>query len=203
MAELGQDFSGLAIVPAISDEQPLVRTYLEHFLKDADSMLAIPVSFPHLAESYSLQAAMYVDRQQLQSGRQADLVVRPRVLMAGKAIDPATLRDAVVTITATDRDGIATTKRFEKLNLDQAKELVLSLRVPLRLATLTAELSGKVHGLAKNDLKDLSASQTWNIASIRQTTFTTASHLTRNGAHWIIETRGRGATLQEAAPPTR
>ncbi len=35
-AQLGDDFMDLAMLPAIGDEQPLVRTYLEHFLKDAD-----------------------------------------------------------------------------------------------------------------------------------------------------------------------
>ncbi len=186
--ELVANEDGQIEIPPL--DQAVLRTAVLH-----DSMLAVPVSFPHLAESYSLQAAMYVDRQQLQSGRQADLIVRPRVLMAGKAIDPGILQDAIVTITATDLDGIATTKRFEKLKLDQANELVLSLRVPPRLATLTAELSGKIRGLAKNDLKDLTASQSWEVASTRKTTFTSAAYLTRNGKNWIIETRGRSGEV--------
>ncbi len=36
-ADLNSDFRELAIVPPIGNEQPLVRTYLEHFLKDAES----------------------------------------------------------------------------------------------------------------------------------------------------------------------
>jgi hypothetical protein len=65
-------------------------------LQDKD--LAVPVSFPHAAESYSLEAAMHVNRQQLQTAKQADLVIRPRLLMTGKPIDPATLENLVLTI---------------------------------------------------------------------------------------------------------
>ncbi len=162
-------------------------------LQDQD--LAVPVSFPHLAESYSLQVAWYVDQQQLQTGKPADLIVRPRLLMAGKPIDPATLQDAVVTVTATDLDGISTTKRYENLKVTQTEELSLSLRVPPRLASLSAVLSGKVRGLAKNDLQELNASHNWDVATVRRTTLTTAAHLTRSNENWVIETRGRGGEV--------
>ncbi|MEM9586093.1 MAG: hypothetical protein AAGA03_02330 [Planctomycetota bacterium] len=36
-AQLNQDFSRSALLPPIGNEEPLVRTYLEHFLKDATS----------------------------------------------------------------------------------------------------------------------------------------------------------------------
>ncbi len=36
-AQLNDNFMDLAMLPPIGDEQPLVRTYLEHFLKDAPS----------------------------------------------------------------------------------------------------------------------------------------------------------------------
>lgn len=171
---------------------PPVDKQVERVAVLHDDSLAIPVTFTHLAESYSLQAAMYVDRQQLQTANQADLIIRPRLLMSDKAIDPSTLQEVFVTVTATDLDEIATTKRYEKLTLNQSGELVLSLRVPPRLATLSAVLSGKIRGLAKNDLRDLSVSQSWNIASMRKTMLTSAAHLTRDADNWVIETRGRG-----------
>jgi len=171
---------------------PPVDKQVERVAVLHDDSIAVPVTFTHLAESYSLQAAMYVDRQQLQTANQADLIIRPRLLMSDKAIDPSTLQEVVVTVTATDLDEIATTKRYEKLILNQSGELILSLRVPPRLANLSAVLSAKIRGLAKNDLQDMRASQSWSVASMRKTMLTSAAHLTRDAEDWVIETRGRG-----------
>ncbi len=184
------DENGIINLPP--SDQATVRTAI---LQDND--LATPVALPTLEESYSLQAAMFVDRQQLISGRQAELVVRPRLLMSGKAIDPTLLENAVVTVTATDLDGIATTKRFDPIDLHQANEIGLPVRVPPRLANLTAILTGQVRGLAKNDRKELSASRSWDVATVRRTTLTSSAFLTRDGESWVIETRGRGG---EAIP---
>tara|TARA_R110002049_G_scaffold4601_4_gene31941 strand:+ start:203827 stop:210162 length:6336 start_codon:yes stop_codon:yes gene_type:complete len=39
-ARLGDDFMKVALLPPVGDEQPLVRTYLEHFLRDAEDASA-------------------------------------------------------------------------------------------------------------------------------------------------------------------
>lgn len=175
---------GIIDIPPLVSE--LQRTAV---LQDED--LATPLSFPHLAESYELQAAMHVSRQQLQSGQQADLIIRPRLLMMGRAIDPETLENSVVTVTATDLDGIASTRRYEDLKLNQAGEVIVSLRVPPRLAELRAELSGRVRSLADNTWKPVTAAQSWPIATVRKTSTTTTAHLTRDQDNWLLETRGR------------
>ncbi|MGV3482777.1 MAG: hypothetical protein ACO1RT_00010 [Planctomycetaceae bacterium] len=186
--ELVANEQGRIEIPPL--DQQVQRTAVLH---DAD--LAIPITFPHVAESYSLHTAMYVDRQQLQSGKLADLIVRTRLMMADKPIDPAVLQDPVITVTATDLDGIATTRRFDKLTIQQLNELSLSFRVPPRLASLSATLTGKVRRLSTNELSELSATQNWNVATVRRTAFTSTAHLTRSGSHWLIETRGRGGEV--------
>ena len=178
------DEGGIIDIPPLVNQ--LQRTAV---LQDQD--LATPLSFPHLAESYQLQAAMHVSRQQLQSGQQADLIIRPRLLMMGRPIDPETLDDSVVTITATDLDGIASTRRYEDLKINQAGEVVVSLRVPPRLAELKAELSGRVRSLADNTWKPVTSAQSWPIATVRKTSLTTTVHLTRDQDNWALETRGR------------
>ncbi|HBJ38947.1 MAG TPA: hypothetical protein DDZ51_30205 [Planctomycetaceae bacterium] len=174
----------------IIDIPPLV-SQLQRTAVLQDEDLATPLSFPHLAESYQLQAAMHVSRQQLQSSQQADLIIRPRLLMMGRPIDPETLENSVVTITATDLDGIASTRRYEDLKLNQAGEVVISLRVPPRLAELRAEMSGRVRSLADNTWKPVTATQSWPIATVRKTSLTTTAHLTRDQDNWLLETRGR------------
>lgn len=182
--EINADQDGQLDIPPLDSE--VLRTAV---LQDQD--LAVPVSFPHLAEAYTLEAAMHVNRQQLQTARQADLIIRPRLLMNGKPIDPATLENLVITIQGDDIDGIATTRRYENVKVNQSGEIVVSFRVPARLAQLKAELTGQVRGLAKNDLQDLSASQDWEVASIRKTVVTTTAHVTRDQDNWVVETRGR------------
>jgi hypothetical protein len=183
--ELVANEQGQIDIPPL--DQQVTRDAVLH-----DLDLATPIAFPHVAEKYSLQAAWYIDHQQLQTGKETDFVVRTRLLMSDKPIDPIILKDVHVIVTATDLDGIATTKRFEKLKLDQAGELALSLRVPPRLVRLDTVLTGKVPGLAKNELIDLTASHSWDVATMRKTTATSTAHLTRSNDRWIIETRGRG-----------
>ncbi len=183
--ELIADENGEIDVP--TSDQAAVRTAV---LQDND--LAIPLQLASAKESYALQAAMLIDRQQLQSGKQADLVIRPRLLMSGKPIDPTLLQSAAIIATATDLDGVTTTRRYEKIELDQDREITVSLRVPARLVNLKVELTGQIRGLAKNEVSDLRASQDWDVATIRRTTHTSTAHLTRDGDSWVIETRGRG-----------
>jgi hypothetical protein len=156
----------------------------------SDEELAVPVRIQHPAESYDLNAAMFLDRQKIQSGQTAELVISPRLLMSGHPVDPRLVKNAAVTIMATDFDGIATTMRFDDLELSQSAELVVSFRVPPRVATLAATLSGSVDAIAKNEVTEVRASQSWQLAAIRRSSATYDAHLTRDNDQWVIEVLG-------------
>lgn len=165
-----------------------------------DDKIAIPVLFAQYGESYTLSASMRVSREQLQAGQMADLIVRPRLLMSGTLVDPSMIEEGMLTITATDHDGIATTRRFSDLKLSQASETVVRFRVPNRLASLTATLSGKVTVAATGRQTDITTSETWGINGVDQTSNTMDVHLTLDGEQWIAEVRGlNGEPISAAA----
>ncbi len=184
-------------------DQAAMRTAILH-----DGDLATTVKFLHAAEAYSLTAGMFVDRQQLVSGQEAELVVRPRLLMSDRPIDPAALNKPTLILTATDVDGISTTRRYEDLELSQAGELTIRFRVPARLSALKAELVGDVHGLAANSVIPLRVERSWDVAGYRKSAFTQSAFLTRDGENYVIETRGRsgelvpGSMVQAVVKPT-
>lgn len=181
--EVAADEQGVITLPPM--DVPTNRTAI---LKD--DALAVSVPLQHPAESYSLQAAMFLDRQQIQSHQTTQLVVRPRLLMSEHPISPEQLQDVAITIVATDRDGIATTKRFEDLKLNQQSELVVSFRVPPRVAKIAATLSGCVSTIAKNLQTEVRASDSWELASIRSGSHTYDAYLTHDQEQWLIEVLG-------------
>jgi hypothetical protein len=157
----------------------------------SDGKIAVQINFSHLAEEYTLQAGMHLDRTQLQSGTSAQLLIRPRVLMGGTPIDPKTLAEVSVRIEAQDLEGLTTTKQVDDLELDQRAELVVPLRVPSRLSKLSVTLTGKIDRLADGTQQTLSTSRSWDIAEVRRTSHTHDALLTRDGESFVIEVRGR------------
>jgi len=177
------DENGMITLPPM--DVPTNRTAI---LKDEE--LAVSVKFQHPAESYALQAAMFLDRQKIQSHQMTQLVVRPRLLMSDHAVDPELLKHVAITIVATDMDGIATTKRYEDLKLNQQAELVVEFRVPPRVAKIEATLSGRVSSIAKNEQQEVRASESWNLATVRGSSQTYDAYLTHDQDQWLIEVLG-------------
>ncbi|QEF96173.1 hypothetical protein Mal15_02000 [Stieleria maiorica] len=193
--EFAADQSGRVSLPMVN--QAAARKAIV-----SDGKIAKAVKFQQQEENYSLAAGFFVDQTLLQSGRTATLLVRPRLQLGSTPVDPAILKEATLRIVATDLDGIETSKQFNGLELDQAKELQLSFRVPSRVAQIDFELSGHVVGLSDRRHRELRTSHSVQIAGIRRTTHTVDAFLTRNGDNYVIETRGRsgeavaGATVQ-------
>ena len=168
-----------------------------------DGKVAKKFVFAHLSEQYSLSAGFYVDRTLLQTGGTAEVIVRPKLMMMhSQPVDPGILEDVSVQITATDLEGIETSKQYDGLKLDQTKELALSFRVPSRVAKVDFRLSGHVVGLSDRRHRELSASDSIQVAGIRRTMQTVDAFLTRDGDNYVIETLGRtgepvgGSTVQ-------
>ncbi|MEL6110679.1 MAG: hypothetical protein AAFU85_32130, partial [Planctomycetota bacterium] len=168
-----------------------------------DGKVAKKFLFAHLAEEYTLSAGFFVDHTLLQTGGTAEVIVRPRLAMAhSKAIDPSILQDVSVEITATDLEGIETSKQFDDLKLDQSEELSLEFRVPSRVASVRFQLSGHVVGLSDRRHRELSTTDSIDVAGIRRGMQTVDAFLTRDGGDYVIETLGRtgeaiaGSTVQ-------
>ncbi|XZE53298.1 hypothetical protein SH139x_005033 [Planctomycetaceae bacterium SH139] len=194
MLVAGQEFlandEGQIILPPV--DQPLTRQAIL-----LDDEIAVPVLFMHQGEQYSLKAEMLLNRQQLRTGKTANIAVRPRLSFNGEPLDIADLQAPVLTIKAVDHDGIETTKRIEDLQLSQLEETLVSFRVPSRLSTLQATLAGKLKRLATGRELELSDVRQWDINAIDKTSRTHDLHLTRDGQQWVAEVRGQTGEADE------
>ncbi len=156
----------------------------------SDGFIAAPVQFSHLQEQYQLNAGFHLDRSLLQSGGETELVIRPRLMLGNGPIAPETLKDVVVQIAARDLDGIVINHEVADLELTQNRDLVVPLRVPLRLSNLEVTLRGSIQKIADGQQQALSVSRSWDVSGIRQTRLTYDSFLTRDGDDYVIEVRG-------------
>lgn len=191
--ELKADDQGRIVLPPVSD-----ATQRRAIISDGE--LAEPIRFEHLREQYALSASMQLDQTQLQSGEMTEVIVRPRLRLGSTPIAPQTLSDVQVVVTATDLDEVQTTKTVDDVQLSQAGELTVPLRVPPRLASLKVTLSGVIEGLADGKEQSLSVSKSWDIATLRRHHQTHDVFLTRDGEDFVLEVRGRnGEAIKHAA----
>lgn len=165
----------------------------------SDGQISVPVRFAHLRERYHLSAGMNLDRSLIQSGGETNLMIRPRLMMGPKIIDPATLTDVTVKISASDLDGVLTDYEVDGLQVSQTNELIVPIRVPARLTQLSVTLQGQVTKIADGQQQPLQTSRSWDIAGIRRTSLTYDSFLTRDGQDYVIEVRGRNGEPMERA----
>jgi hypothetical protein len=182
--EFTADESGVIVLPMVNqavDRKAIV----------SDGAVAEPLEFRQPEENYQLLAGFFVDHTLLQTGRTSTLLVRPQLRLNDQPVDPSILKDAGVRVVATDLDGIETTKQFDDLELDQSRELSLEFRVPPRVAKLSFQLTGHVIGLSDDRRRELQASHTVDVATIRRTSQIVDAFLTRDGGAYVIETRGR------------
>ncbi len=191
-ADFAADDDGHIVIPL--GTQTLTRKAIF-----SDGVLAESTMILHWAEKYELKAAMHIDRTLLRSGGQTDLLIRLRLMMTDVPIDPSVLKSVSVRISGKDLDGISSTREFKNLELTQTGELVIPIRVPPRLAELSATITGKVARISDGKQATLSADHSWKVAGIRSTVQVHDAFLTRDGDKFVIEVRGRNGELVPAA----
>jgi hypothetical protein len=161
----------------------------------SDGTIANQFTFDHLRERYRLEAGIQLDRTQLQSGGQAELVVRPRLMLGSTPIDPAILRDVSLRIEARDLDDLPITHQIDNLELDQNAELVIPIRVPARLASLRVIVSGSIAGIADGREQTVETERSWDLGGIRGSSQVHDALLTRDGDAFVLDVRGRNGEL--------
>ena len=167
-------------------------------LSNPDGSFASLTSFDHAGESYELDARFHVDREQLLSGREAMLVVRPIVRLNGEQVASGLLEEATLQIRSTTHDGIASTLERPAAGLGESGVHTQAFRVPDRLATLSVTLSGKVaHLTAGGEKRALSASKEWRVNGSDPTPSVMAVHFVRHAGGHSLEVLGRNG---EAMP---
>lgn len=153
------------------------------------------VEFDHRAESYQLHGAVHVDREALVAGRSAHVVLRPQLRLADRDVALSLLTDRVLTIVATDVDGLATTLEVRDPALVDEREFVHEIRVPERLQSLRVSLRGRVKDLAGKDIELATPESRFEVNGIDATAETGVALLQRTAGGYVVELRGKNGEL--------
>jgi hypothetical protein len=149
------------------------------------------VEFAHAAESYSLTCGAHVEREALVAGTTAKLCVRPRLGLGAREITLDLLQDVVLTVTATDLDGVPSQQDFRAPKLGQERDLVVELQVPERLQTLALQLRGKVRDLTGKDVPLLAHAAHLPVNGVDATPLTASAQVLATAAGYVLEVRGK------------
>ena len=152
--------------------------------------------FVHRAENYELQHHVHIDREALVAGQTANMVVRPQLRLSGRPISLELLSDPVLTIVATDRDGLSSTQEVREIELVDGTELQHDFRVPQRLASVRVTLTGTVRGLDGKTVQLSAFGGTFEVNGIDATAETSTPMLLRTTAGYVVELRGKSGEPQ-------
>ena len=93
-------------------------------------------NFEHEAESYTLNAGLYVDRETLIKDNNATVLVKPTLQVNGAPTSITLLENVELTIETIDLKGIKTQKTISDLKLFEDRETEYTFKVPDELATI-------------------------------------------------------------------
>ncbi|NQT91960.1 MAG: hypothetical protein HQ559_04295, partial [Lentisphaerae bacterium] len=153
--------------------------------------------FQHLGEQYELRAGMHLGREQLVSGKQCTVTVRPELLLNGEPVDVSLLEKPILTIRSTDLDGHSAEKQVNDFKLENEKESTYTFRVPKRLRNMAIFLGGKVQNLNTGKKVALSAHKTFSANQIQETEKIEDVFLRYASGGYIAELLGRNAEARD------
>ena len=193
----GRDFSpdkeGRILVPfttAPKSENLVVR-------KDGFASL---VRFNHLAESYTLKAGVYVDREALIRREKALIAVRPVLTVSGRPTSLKLLEEPKLVIRSTDLQGIVTEKEVAGLVLREDAETVQEILVPENAVELSVTLKARIQNLSQSKKQDLADGETFALNGIERTADVQALHVGRNATGYYLDARGKNGEVLPGEP---
>lgn len=153
------------------------------------------------AEEYTLDAGVFVEREALVAGRDATLMVRPRLLLNGVPMPLALLREPSLRIDARDAAGVASQLVVKDLDLRADREFAHAFRVPEGMASLAVELHASVRSLTEDaDVALHSQAHEFAVNAIDRTSRTFCPLLGRTTAGYVLDVRGRNGEPRSDLP---
>jgi hypothetical protein len=92
-------------------------------------------------------------------GQEAQVLVRPRLLINGRKASVGLLKNCTVTLTIHDYlDSPEISRTFQNLTFKDAEETVISFQVPPNLKDISLQMEAQVQNTTKNKLESFSSS---------------------------------------------
>ncbi len=159
---------GSIVIPfgAQPGRSPLVLT---------DGVVATLETFVHGGERYDLGVGFHVDREQQVGGRTAQLLVRPRLTVAGEPASLRLLERTRLVIAARDRHGAETSREVAIVPVD-GQELVVPFTVPHDPVEVSFVLRASVRSLSEQRDVELEARHAIAVDELERTDRIEALH---------------------------
>jgi hypothetical protein len=147
--------------------------------------------FQHQAESYVFSAGIFCDRESLLRRKQAQVAVRPQLLLHETPVSTKLVEDAALIVTSTDRHGVSSSKEVPGFELHQDRESVFTFQVPEDLASITFTVKGRIQSLSTASKIAVADARTYALNQIDTTERTEDLHLARTEDGHVISLLGK------------
>ena len=156
--------------------------------------------FQPVAESYSLRAALHVDRESLAQNTEVTVAIRPSLSVAGgNPIPLSRIESCSLQVTSTSLDGISSTKTISDLAISEVQEATATFLVPPRLSKIEFRLEAKLKTLLNQTTK-LVAADSFAINQIDSTGEIQDLHLLPTNKGWFLEVLGKTGEPRKGQP---
>lgn len=152
--------------------------------------------FIHQAESYSLVAGLFVDRESLLRSRKSQVVIRPQLLLSGVPVPSGLLENVQLSITTTDLDGNSSTTTKEGIELSEDGETVIDFQVPPRLQSVQLQLRGSIENISLQSDQTTVTTNSMVINQIDKTGQIQDIHLLQSGGEHVFVVRGKSGEVR-------
>ena len=156
--------------------------------------------FQHRAETYSLKAGIYVDRESLVRGETARVLLRPVLMVNDRPAELSLLEEPKLVIASVDMQGITTEKEIPGLKLNAGAETVCEFQVPENTASLNVSLRARIQNISLNKKQDLSDRASFALNGSDKTAAVQDLFLTRTSAGYFVELRGKNGEPRPGEP---
>ena len=154
-------------------------------------------SFDHIAEDYQFNAAMVVDRENLNRSNTARVMIRPSLkIVGGNPVPVSLLKKPKLVVTAVNQDGISTTKIIDDIKLSEKSETLCEFIVPPRMKAISMVLSAEIRNASRNQTQNVSATQSYSINTIDQSDVIQDVHLVPTSQGYFLEFLGKSGEVR-------
>ena len=155
--------------------------------------------FQHESEDYELRVAMHLDRESLLLRKEAAVLLRPELRLAGAPVSLRALEDVRVTIRTVSESGINAEKTYDDVQLQEHEDTPLGFRVPHQLVAVEVTVTANVTD-AHNRTHALSDTHEVAVNGIDRTTVIEDVHLTRLGNEYVLQVLGKSGEPKPYRP---
>lgn len=155
-------------------------------LEDLDNPGSATIHFfDYKTENYRLECGMFIDRESLLEKHEAQIVIRPTLLLNEVPVSVGNLKNVQLAIETTDSTGFKT-RRVLPLTLTDEAETVVKMVVPTELRTVDMKVTCDVYSASQERLLHLLKEETLTINDIDQTNALADMHLIPRGSNGYV-----------------